>query len=116
MMHSSVHATSSAPNSDTDSPMVPGGGDKQMERGDRQGEYGDVDDEDMERANTGWVTSVSTQHGMNASEACMQLLLQVGCRYCLKSRLPACRCRFKICCSYRHCMNMYFSLSSADTP
>lgn len=53
MMHSSAKASSSAPNSDTDSSVVPGGGDKQMDRGSRQGEYGDVDDEDMERANTG---------------------------------------------------------------
>lgn len=71
MRHSSVHATSSAPNNDTDSPMVPGGGDKQAERGDRQGEYGDVDDEDMERANTGLVTSVSTQHAVTANKACV---------------------------------------------
>ena len=53
-MHSGAHASSSySPQNDIDSPLVPGSGEKQMERGGRQGEYGDVDDEDMERANTG---------------------------------------------------------------
>lgn len=33
--------------------QVPGGGDKELERGGKQGEYGDVDDEDLEQANKG---------------------------------------------------------------
>ena len=57
MMHSGPRASSSnTSHNDTDSPLVPGSGDAHMERGEKQGEYGDVDDEDMERANTG-VTS-----------------------------------------------------------
>ena len=61
MMHSSANAAGSAPDNDTDSSVVPGRGDKQMERGGRQGEYGDVDDEDMERANTGTLPSRAPQ-------------------------------------------------------
>lgn len=40
-----------APQTDTDSPVVPGGDDKELERGGKQGEYGDVDDSDLEKAN-----------------------------------------------------------------
>ena len=58
MMQSSAHASSSnMPENDADSPLVPGRGDKQTERGGRQGEYGDVDEEDMERANAGLTVS-----------------------------------------------------------
>ena len=33
--------------------QVPGGDDKEMQRGGKQGEYGDVDDEDLEKADKG---------------------------------------------------------------
>lgn len=33
--------------------QVPGGDDKELERGGKQGEYGDVDDSDLEKANEG---------------------------------------------------------------
>lgn len=55
-MHSGACASSSnMPQSDTDSPLIPGSGNKEMETGGRQGEYGDGDgdDEDIQRANTG---------------------------------------------------------------
>lgn len=33
--------------------QVPGGGDDKLQRGEKQGEYRDVDDEDLEKANQG---------------------------------------------------------------
>ncbi len=52
-MHSSANASGSVPNSDTDSPVVPGDTDKQMGGSKRQGEFSDVDEADMEKAGSG---------------------------------------------------------------
>lgn len=51
MMYSSANASNAAPNNDTDSPMVPGSSEGGGVR--RQGEFSDVDEADMEKANSG---------------------------------------------------------------
>lgn len=52
-MHSSVNASGSVPNNDMDSSVVPGQTSEQRQGGQRQGEYSDVDEADMEKANSG---------------------------------------------------------------
>lgn len=64
MMYSS--ANSKAPHSDSESPVASGGADSQMQRGDRQGRHGDVDNEGTERADAG---SDSYTHILNGSSA-----------------------------------------------
>ena len=63
MMHSGARSPSSnVPQSDTDSPLVPGSGDKHMMRRVQPGEYGGVDNEDTERVYTGAVHVLSCKH------------------------------------------------------
>lgn len=51
MMYGSANASNAAPNNDTDSPVVPGSSEGEGVR--RQGEFSDVDEADMEKANRG---------------------------------------------------------------
>lgn len=62
MLSGARASSSNMPQSDTDVPLVPDSGDKQMMRGGQLGEYGDVSSADTERLNTGvmkhaWHTS-----------------------------------------------------------
>lgn len=52
-MHSNVYASGSVPNNDTDSSVVPGKTSEQRQGGQRQGEFSDVDEADMEKAGSG---------------------------------------------------------------
>lgn len=77
MMYGQARASSSMPNNDTDSPVVPGSTQPESSPEKRQGEFSDVDEGDLEKANQGQMGSnkerVQQQSGAGQKEATTSL-------------------------------------------